>query len=195
MRIALVSKKIEVYQLKISLNESEPKIWRRVHVPTGMTLRALHRLVQAVFQWQSYHLYEFKVGDTKYGDPELDPYDELDWKNDQTKKLDSIFKSNKEFDYLYDFGDGGHHTIKLEAKIEPEKNEKYPLCIGGQNSAPPEDSGGIFGYYNKLEVASDPAHSEHEDIVSWLEYMSYKDVIDLNEINELRISRRKVLVK
>ncbi len=190
-----MANKAEVYQLKIFLDESEPLIWRRVHVPTGMTLRALHRLIQALFEWRTYHLYEFKVGDTKYGDPELDPYDELDWRNDQTKKLDNIFKSHNKFEYLYDFGDGWQHIIKLEATLEAEKDEKYPLCIGGQNPAPPEDCGGIGGYYNKLEISSDPSHSEHEDIVNWFEYMMLKDNFDLAEINELRISRRKVLVK
>lgn len=49
--------KAEVYQLKIFLDESDPQIWRRVHVPTGMTLRALHRLIQALFEWRTYHLY------------------------------------------------------------------------------------------------------------------------------------------
>ncbi len=173
-----MNNKTEVYQLKISLDESEPSVWRRVQVPTGMTLRALHRLIQELFKWRTFHLYEFIVGDVKYGDPEFDPYDELDWRNDQSKKLDNIFKKRDLFKYIYDFGNNHQHTVKLEAMVKAEKGEKYPLCIGGQ-------------YFNHQGLGAEDKKffEDMKDVIS--EY--YSD--DLDEMNNLRISRRRVLAE
>ena len=51
-----------VARIKISLEEIEPVIWRLVEVPVGMSLKALHDVIQASFGWQNYHLFEFVAG-------------------------------------------------------------------------------------------------------------------------------------
>jgi len=33
---------------------------------------------------------------------------------------------------------------------------------------PPEDCGGMGGYYNFLEIMADPKHPEHEDMKEWI---------------------------
>jgi len=45
-----------VYQLKITLREIEPPIWRRVLVLSDITFYKLHKTIQAAFGWQDYHL-------------------------------------------------------------------------------------------------------------------------------------------
>jgi hypothetical protein len=33
---------------------------------------------------------------------------------------------------------------------------------------PPEDCGGIPGFYNLLEAINDPEHEQHEELLEWL---------------------------
>jgi len=49
-----------------------------------------------------------------------------------------------------------------------EKKQKYPKCIGGERVCPPEDCGGVGGYYDLLEIIADPNHEEHKNMITWL---------------------------
>ena len=60
------------YQLKITLLESEPPIWRRVQVPGTMLLCCLHDAIQAVFGWTDSHLHQFEKDGKYWGDPATD---------------------------------------------------------------------------------------------------------------------------
>ena len=44
----------------------------------------------------------------------------------------------------------------------------YPRYIGGERNGPPEDCGGIPGFYDKLDARADPDHPEHAEIKEWL---------------------------
>ena len=61
------------YQLKITLRDCSPRIWRRVQVPGFVTLAELHRVIQASFRWTNSHLHSFRIYDQLYGEP--DPED------------------------------------------------------------------------------------------------------------------------
>jgi len=52
----------KILQLKISLIDSEPDIWRRFLVEDTITFLELHKIIQEVMGWEDYHLYEFCVG-------------------------------------------------------------------------------------------------------------------------------------
>src|SRR5258708_30071620 len=43
----------------------------------------------------------------------------------------------------------------------------YPRFIAGENPAPPEDCGGIPGFYAQLEALADPNHPDHDDAKEW----------------------------
>jgi len=47
--------------LRIDLLDSDPPIWREVEVPTAITLRQLHAIVQAAMEWEDAHLWEFTI--------------------------------------------------------------------------------------------------------------------------------------
>jgi hypothetical protein len=55
-------------QIRVSLYEIEPEIWRRLVIPFGWTLEQLHLAIQAAFNWRNYHLHEFRIGGLRYGD-------------------------------------------------------------------------------------------------------------------------------
>jgi hypothetical protein len=59
----------QAVQLSIALVELEPVVWRRVQVPSDLTLHCLHSVIQAVFDWEDCHLYQFEADGCRYGPP------------------------------------------------------------------------------------------------------------------------------
>jgi hypothetical protein len=45
---------------------------------------------------------------------------------------------------------------------------KHPLCIDGAQKCPPENIGGIHGYFNMLEILSAKRHPEKKELLEWL---------------------------
>ena len=58
----------------------------------------------------------------------------------------------QKFLYIYDFADDWQHGIVFEKRLPVKKDMIFPVCIDGAMACPPEDSGGIQGYYDKLEI-------------------------------------------
>ena len=57
----------EIYQIKITLADSKPSIWRRVAVSSDITLAELHHVIQRAMGWWDCHLHEFKIAGRSYG--------------------------------------------------------------------------------------------------------------------------------
>lgn len=70
--------------------------------------------------------------------------------------------------YEYDFGDGWEHNIVLEKIENTSRDEKDVVCIAGKNNCPPKDCGGIYGYYDLLEIIQNPSHELYEEYTEWL---------------------------
>ena len=51
----------EIATVRIELKDSDPLIWRQVEVPTSITLKTLHAIIQATIGWHDYHLWEFAI--------------------------------------------------------------------------------------------------------------------------------------
>jgi hypothetical protein len=157
-----------IYQIKITLNATRPPVWRQVLVSEKANLLDLHDVIQSVMPWEDYHLHEFIIGATHYGDPQSEEgessgiLDELDYtlKELQLTEGDSI-------QYQYDIGDGWTHTLQVEKIIALEKGMRLPACTGGGRACPPEDVGGPEGYADFLEAISNPQNEEHDDLLDW----------------------------
>ncbi|MFF5204877.1 plasmid pRiA4b ORF-3 family protein [Streptosporangium sp. NPDC000396] len=57
-----------VHQLKVTLREARPPVWRRVHVPSEASLAELHEVIQVAMGWEQHYLHLFGTGDREYGD-------------------------------------------------------------------------------------------------------------------------------
>jgi hypothetical protein len=174
-----------IYQLKVVLAGSKPPIWRRIQVPGRSTLAALHHVLQRTMGWDDDHLHEFVVGDVSYGKParEDDLFVPKMLDESRVKLKDVIPTAGKSFRYIYDFGDDWIHDIKVEKVLIPDEGVSYPLCLEGENACPPEDSGGIYGYYEKLEIIKDRNHPDYEDIIDWLGRRFDPSFFNLEAIN------------
>jgi hypothetical protein len=88
--------------------------------------------------------------------------------NSETRKtLIKALYGKKKFSYLYDFGDGWDHRIKVEKKLPSGACTQVPYCIDGANACPPEDIGGAPGYAEFLDAMTDPSHPDHDDMLEW----------------------------
>ena len=160
-----------VYQLKVTLRDIRPPIWRRIQVPALYNFWDLHVGLQDAMGWFDCHLHMFHLSKLYnrqkveigiwFEDNEALPGWEI--------PISEYFTDpGKTAIYEYDFGDGWVHKILLEGILIKEKRAKYPKCIAGERACPPEDCGGIPGYFRILDIIKDPNHEEYEEIVNWL---------------------------
>jgi hypothetical protein len=174
-----------IYQLKVTLEGSDPPIWRRVQVP-DLTLGELHDVLQVIMGWDDYHLHQFLVGDEYYAPPSAD---EMDWgmeaKDEDAIRLSQIAAMGRKgrFIYEYDFGNSWEHEIILEQTTEPEASVEYPRCLEGARACPPEDIGGIWGYAEFLEAIGDPKHEDHDGTKEWVGENFDPAQFDLEAVN------------
>ncbi len=176
----------DIYRLKVTLRDTRPPIWRRLLVPAGLTLDVLHDVLQLAMGWDESHMHEFRIGQKRFG--KSDPSDRLmgldPIGNERTTYLFMVLgKVGAKAIYTYDFGDGWEHAIVVEKVLRPEPGVDYPLCLGGKLQGPPEDCGGVPGYYNLLEAIQDPAHPEHEELLGWVGGEYDPDTFSVEEIN------------
>lgn len=174
----------QIYQIKVTLDASQPPIWRRILVPGDVTLSRLHYILQAVMGWADYHLHQFIVGETYYGMPDPN-YDDFDMQDERKIKLNQVAPGEKSrFQYEYDFGDSWVHTLLVEKIAPPPPGQQCPACTAGKRATPPEDVGGVWGYEEFLEAIRDPDHPEHEEYLDWVGGEFDPEAFDLDEINE-----------
>ncbi len=168
----------QVYQFKIVLNDIKPLIWRQIQVQEYYSFWDLHVAIQDVMPWKDYHLHEFKITDSKTGNiVRIGIPDEESLIASMNEPLlpewninisDYFSLENSKADYFYDFGDDWQHTITLEKILPKTDGEKYPICIAGERTCPPEDCGGIPGYFDFLEAIKNPYHERYQEMLEWL---------------------------
>ena len=173
------------FSLRIELAHIEPLIWRRVIVPTTITLLRLSEVLLAAMGWQNYHLHEFTIDGVRYGVPDRDGFDvALDPVDEAGVSLAEVLGETREFSYLYDFGDDWLHRVVLEESRAAERSAHTVACVAGERACPPEDVGGAPGYMNFLEALADPTHDMHRDYTDWIGGSFDAQAFDLSAANE-----------
>ena len=156
-----------IARIKVTLKDVEPAVTRRLDVPLRIRLDRLHLVLQAAMGWTDSHLYAFSAGGAEWGEPDPDFGDGPQPAAKAT--LQGVIEDTgaKTIHYLYDFGDSWDHVIKLERITDPEPGCLYPRLIELQRRCPPEDVGGPPGYAAFLDALADPAHEDHEHLLTW----------------------------
>ncbi len=164
----------QVYQFKITLEGTNPPIWRRIQRPGNYSFWDLHVAIQDAMDWWDCHLHEFVLPNPATSRTVLIglPDDESEqgratlpgW---EVKVAAYLSEGNTSCCYTYDFGDDWEHGIVLEKVLPRKKGMEYPVCIAGKRACPPEDVGGTFGYEEFLETISDPANERYEELMTW----------------------------
>jgi hypothetical protein len=176
----------EIYQIKVTLLGTDPPIWRRLLVPADLTLDPLHHAPQVIVGWEDCPLHEFRIGQQRFGTP--DPMERgfggSRTASERTARLFSVLgRAGEKAVYTYDFGDSWDHRIAVEKRLPSEPGRAYPVCLAGERHGPPEDCGGIPGFYHLLEAVSDPEHEQHEELLDWLGGNFDPGAFSVDEVN------------
>ena len=173
-----------IYQMKVTLNEIKPPIWRRIQVRSDTTLSKLHRIIQEIMGWYDCHLHQFIICGMPYSTPLEDDF--FDAEDERKVKLNQVVSEEGEkFVYEYDFGDSWEHIIKVEKILPLEAGKHYPVCLKGKRACPPEDCGGVYGYYDFLEAVQDPEHPDHEEMLDWVGEGEFDpEAFNLDDLNK-----------
>ena len=104
-------------------------------------------------------------------------------KNAAATKLSSLLaKGVREIGYVYDIGDNWQHRVIVEKLKLADPGVPYPQFLGGERRCPPEDSGGLPGYYEFLGNIGSKELKERKAVLDW-----YGGPFDPDEIDEQKI--------
>ena len=157
-----------IARLHVTLNDVKPLVQRRVEVPLAIRLDRLHLVLQAAMGWTNSHLYEIRARDVGWGLPDPD-FGEGPLDAKKARLIDVLEDAGtKTVRYLYDFGDGWEHTVKVERITDAVPGLAYPVLINATGRCPPEDVGGSWGYDEFLDALANPAHENHAEMKGWI---------------------------
>jgi len=167
-----------IAHLRIKLDDVEPAVVRRIEVPLTIRLDRLHLVLQAAIGWTNSHLYQIRARDVGWGIPDPDfgggPLDAS-----KTRLVDVLEDvGTRSLKYLYDFGDGWEHSVRIERISDAMPGIAYPRLVEAAGRCPPEDVGGPWGYREFLDAIADPTHKEHAGNLKWIG--GHFDPIDAN---------------
>ena len=147
----------EAYQLKITLTDSEPEVWRRVLVPAQISLAELHLVVQKVMGWENQHEYRFRLGMAG----------ELLCDLDAGLSESAAALAGRPLYYTYDFKSGWLHRIEVEEASETDQDLPVclPICLAGAAACPPENTGGVWGFDELMARLEDTDDPEYLDLL------------------------------
>lgn len=182
----------KIMQLLITLEGTEPKVWRRIYVPADYSCAQLHMAIQGAFGWTNCHLFQFSENSymnttyigIPYNEAAIDGIKILDARRKFVRNI--LKKKGSSYYYIYDFGDHWLHKLVLESTIA--KSIYAPYCIEGENACPPEDVGGIGGYVEMVQAYRDGDNKEIIDYDLWLGLVEGEtwraDFCSIREVNQ-----------
>jgi hypothetical protein len=137
-----------IYQLRIVLRGISPLVWRRLLVSCHTSLAHLHDILQIALAWSGEHLYDFHIHGKDYGSHSADA--------SHIQLRDVRWRCGERFRYVYNYFAGWACDIRLEAILPCDPTRVYPICIGGQRAAPPEECAGTWAYMARLDQQRAP---------------------------------------
>lgn len=170
-------------RVRVSIEGSEPAIWRLFEVDPSLTLDGIHEILQTAVGWRDSHLHSFTDTDPykrlrpvngklpeprRWVSPDLLEDSDEDLPETDCALGQILTTESGPLFYEYDFGDGWIHRLELTGSRPAPANAPRAQLLDGARRAPLEDSGAIGGYHDLLDVLADPGHDEHEDLKAWV---------------------------
>ena len=164
--VPLKDEENKTFKLKLQLaGVTKPPVWREVLVPANYNFFQLNEIIQAVFNWDGSHLWQFEEkayeSDFIVSLPNDDDFDMSPsmFYNAKTTSISSLLKNKGDkLEYLYDFGDDWVVKISLKEILDNKIPNAEVTNYKGDNMV--DDIGGVWGYmeyrdfYNNLDKLS-----------------------------------------
>jgi hypothetical protein len=183
----------DIFELRVTLREVAPPVWRVLRVPAEVPLNVLHEALQVAFGWQNSHLHDFRVDGIRFGMADVE--DEIFCVDERAAPLGAVARAGTTLVYQYDFGDSWEHDVVVE-RVHSGGDDTV-RCTGGERACPPEDCGGTSGYARLLEALANPEDEEHADLRRWAPRAFDPEKFDLAAVNKKlatlskRVARRR----
>lgn len=174
-----------ILQLKLTLADSVPEIWRRVQVPSDFTLGDFHYVILYAFCWFDDRPHEFVPSSKASGTHAVGtPCDE-----DSVSLSEALLGPDARMRYRCESGDHWEVDVFVEAQHAPVRGHRYPYCSSGKHDGPPDGVGGISSYNEVVEAFARPggrkALFSRRDRPEWLEPFFDPTYLDIGLINML----------
>lgn len=172
----------KVYQLRLSVNGITPEIWRRIYIADNISLANFHKIIQTTMGWFNSYSFYFKVGDIILGSPDEDIDDlRVDIGNISLRQV--LRTPEKSITYHYDLIEKWEVSIVLEKSLPRNISFTNPICTEGERLGPLEDSGGVKGYNELVEILKDKKNPKFDEYSLWVGKNFNPNYFSNDEIN------------
>lgn len=161
---------------------------RTIHVPNGMSLYQLHRILQCIFAWDDRHMHRFVLEYDNKGNEKVVAampmlYDarsnaltqkkkgRVQYRDEQGMRLFQVLKTGGSIFYEYDLADGWMVQITQTRGME-NWHEVTPECCTYVDPAPLEDCGGVAAYKRLSAILQDPEDPRYDECVATIDKAS-----------------------
>lgn len=175
----------EILKLRVTLLDTRPPVWREIVVRADDSLESLMYAVMRAMGWGNCHLHELACSKGRYQVPEMimdDGWGEPCGDASTVTIKEVLGRKGAKCRWTYDFGDSWEHEIRV-IETGVDWSGKLPACTDGARACPPEDCGGIPGYWDLCEAMADPKHPERENLLEWLGEPFDPEAFDLAAAN------------
>ncbi len=157
-----------IFRLSITLLYVEPKVVRKLDVPSDIRLDDLHLYIQAAMGWENDHLWGFEL--RRYGKRFSWSPDEFFGEVPETiSDVLAALSGKRDVTYIYDYGDSWTHRIRIGPPQAAHPDRTYPYLVSGTGKCPLEDIGGAWGYADFLDAFDDPDSKYREYLPGYFE--------------------------
>lgn len=189
---------VVTFRVRVDLKGTRPPLWRRLELSSDLLLNEVHQAIQEAFGWTDSHLHQFASGPDPHSQETefyLCPFQidegDIGIPEEQVRLDEVLADPGDKLYYDYDFGDGWHHVIRLEAVSARTALEPRARCTDGRRDGPAEDCGGVDAY-ELMAAAADADDPDHTEAVAELHRFFGGDIdpediqttrFDISEIN------------
>lgn len=175
---------LTVHELRVTLLDVAPPVWRLVRVPSALPLSTVHTILQIALGWEDRHLHEWRVGDVTYALSDEESWGE-EFADESAALLADVAPPDGVLHYDYDFGDGWEHLVEVAAVVPYNASVPPVACLAGERACPPEDCGGPRGYERLVDALRDPDDPDHDAVLAEI-----GDRWDPDEFDSASVNRR-----
>jgi hypothetical protein len=155
----------DIARLSVEIDDVSPRVVRVVDVPVDIRLDDLHFVLQIAIGWQNGHPFEFRIGDSAWGQTDRDAG--IDRIPAEQSTLADILAVGPTFKYDYVLGEDWEHTVSLLSLAPAQPDVRYPHLVSAEGRCPPADIGGPVGYETYLRSIADPNSVNYEDMIEF----------------------------